>query len=162
MKNATKPEGIVIERTYQAELQELWDLWTTKDGFESWWGPQGFRVEVHNLQQAVRGELHYTMIAAAPEMIEAMQKMGQPTSHPVRARFLIYSPMSALAITSLIDFLPGVEAYESKIEVQFTPTAGGVRMTVTLHAMHDAEFTRMQREGFTSQLSKLDQRFLAS
>ena len=34
---------VVIERTYRAEVNELWDLWTTKDGFESWWGPQGFR-----------------------------------------------------------------------------------------------------------------------
>jgi uncharacterized protein YndB with AHSA1/START domain len=30
--------SIVIERTYAASAQELWDLWTTKAGFESWWG----------------------------------------------------------------------------------------------------------------------------
>jgi uncharacterized protein YndB with AHSA1/START domain len=29
----------VIERTYRATVQELWELWTTKEGFESWWGP---------------------------------------------------------------------------------------------------------------------------
>ena len=37
---------VVIERTYRAQAEELWDLWTTKTGFESWWGPEGFRVEV--------------------------------------------------------------------------------------------------------------------
>jgi uncharacterized protein YndB with AHSA1/START domain len=36
----------VIERTYRASVEELWELWTTKEGFESWWGPDGFRVEV--------------------------------------------------------------------------------------------------------------------
>ncbi len=34
-----------------------------------------------------------------------------------------------------------------------------VRMIVTLSPMHDANFTQMQREGFTSQLSKLDKRY---
>ena len=30
---------IVIERTYRAQVEELWALWTTMAGFESWWGP---------------------------------------------------------------------------------------------------------------------------
>jgi hypothetical protein len=29
---------------------ELWKLWTTKDGFESWWGPEGFRADVHTIE----------------------------------------------------------------------------------------------------------------
>jgi uncharacterized protein YndB with AHSA1/START domain len=39
--------SVVIERTYRAPLEELWALWTTSDGFESWWGPEGFRTKVH-------------------------------------------------------------------------------------------------------------------
>ena len=46
---ATRPK-VVIERTYRARVEELWELWTTKQGFESWWGPEGFRVEVHTLE----------------------------------------------------------------------------------------------------------------
>jgi uncharacterized protein YndB with AHSA1/START domain len=42
---ANRPK-VVLERTYPARVEELWELWTTKTGFESWWGPQGFRVEV--------------------------------------------------------------------------------------------------------------------
>jgi uncharacterized protein YndB with AHSA1/START domain len=26
---------VVLERTYKAQAEELWDLWTTKKGFES-------------------------------------------------------------------------------------------------------------------------------
>ncbi len=33
--NSTMPKT-VIERTYRARVEELWDLWTTKEGFESW------------------------------------------------------------------------------------------------------------------------------
>jgi len=34
---------VVVERTYRAKVGELWNLWTTKEGFESWWGPKGCR-----------------------------------------------------------------------------------------------------------------------
>ncbi len=48
---ATLPK-VVLERTYRARAEELWELWTTGEGFESWWGPEGFRVEVHTLKRA--------------------------------------------------------------------------------------------------------------
>src|SRR5690606_34886017 len=33
----TAQATVVIERTYRARVEELWELWTTKAGFESWW-----------------------------------------------------------------------------------------------------------------------------
>src|SRR5690606_24532174 len=106
---------IVIERAYRADIQDVWDLWTTKEGFESWWGPQGFRVEVHELVAQVGGSLRYDMIADSPEMIAAMQQAGQPTTHATRARFTALVPRERLVITNVIDFLPGVAPYESNI-----------------------------------------------
>jgi hypothetical protein len=35
-------------------------------------------------------------------------------------------------------------------------------MVVTLHPLHDEEFSNMQVQGFTSQLTKLDKRFGSS
>ena len=44
--------------------------------------------------------------------------------------------------------------------MDFIPASSGhTRMVVTLSQMHDAQTTQMQREGFTSQLSKLDRRY---
>jgi uncharacterized protein YndB with AHSA1/START domain len=150
---------VVIERTYRASIEDVWDLWTTKAGFESWWGPQGFRAEVHEIDARVGGALRYDMIADSPEMIAAMKQMGQPTSHATRSRFSELVPRSRLVLTSVIDFLPGVAAYESEIAVDFATVGDRVRMVVTLDAMHSDEFTKMQKDGFTSQLTKLDERF---
>lgn len=150
---------LVIERTYRARVDELWDLWTTKEGFESWWGPEGFRVEVHALEARQGGALHYDMIADAPEQIAAMKRLGQPTSHKTHGTFSQIKPKERLALTHVIDFLPGVKPYESTMAVEFFPAGPSVRMVVTLDGMHDAAFTQMQREGFTSQLTKLDKRF---
>ena len=60
-------QTIVLERTLRAPIEDIWSLWTTKDGFESWWGPEGFRVQVHTLEARVGGALSYDMIADAPE-----------------------------------------------------------------------------------------------
>lgn len=155
---ATRPK-VVFERTYRARAEELWELWTTKEGFESWWGPEGFRVEVHTLDARVGGMLHYDMIADAPEQIDAMRRMGRPLSHETRGRFTEMQPHERLAITHLIDFLPGVAPYESTIEVEFSTSGTKARMVVTLEPMHSEEFTRMSQMGFASQLTKLDKRF---
>jgi len=150
---------VVIERTYRAQAKELWDLWTTKKGFESWWGPEGFRVEVRALEARVGGTLHYDMIADAPEQIEAMKRLGRPASHETRGRFAEMRPHERLAITHVIDFLPGVKPYESTMVVEFFASGETVRMVITLDPMHNEEFTKMSTMGMTSQLTKLDRRF---
>ena len=152
--------GIVVERSYAASVEELWELWTTKEGFESWWGPQDFRADVHQLEGRLGGTLHYDMVADTPAMVAAMEENGQPTSHETRGTFTEFKPYERLVLTHIIDFLPGVKPYDSTMVVEFFPAAEGkVRMVVTLSPMHDEQFTGMQLEGFTSQLSKLDRRF---
>lgn len=158
MSTQTK-QPVIIERIYKATLADIWALWTTKAGFESWWGPQGFRVDVHAIEPKVGGALRYDMVAASPEMIEAMKKLGRPPSHPTTARFTEVSPETHLVITSVIDFLPGVATYESTITVDLTAKADRVQMVVSLSPMHSDEMSGMQKEGFTSQLAKLDHRF---
>ena len=138
-KNQSTVEAkTVVERTYKATLQEVWELWTTKDGFESWWGPQGFRAEIHEIDARVGGALRYDMIADSPEMIAAMKEMGRPGSHPTTSRFAEVVPETRLVIRNVIDFLPGVAPYESDITVELAAIGDGVRMVVTLAGMHDA------------------------
>jgi len=158
----SETRNLVVERTYRATVQELWQLWTTKDGFESWWGPEGFRVEVHEIDARLNGTLRYDMIADAPEMIAEMKKMGQPLVHGTRGTYSQFEQHRRLALTHIIDFLPGVNPYESTMVMELFPSGKNVRMVVQLSAMHDAETTRVQLEGFTSQVGKLDKRFGAA
>jgi uncharacterized protein YndB with AHSA1/START domain len=150
---------VVIARTYRAPVEELWALWTTKAGFESWWGPGGFRADVRSVDARKGGSLHYAMVADSPEAINAMKQMGQPTSTETHGWFSEFAPPDRLVLTHMIDFFPGVEPYESTIEVDFFPAGAETRMVVTLHQMHDEGFSRMQQQGFTSQLAKLDKRY---
>src|SRR5262249_61689151 len=104
---ATSPK-FVIERTYRASVEELWELWTAKEGFESWWPPEGSRAVVHAIEARPNGKLHYEMIAETPEMMAVMKELGLPASHVERARFSEFRPPERLVLAIMMDFLPGV------------------------------------------------------
>lgn len=152
--------NVVVERTFKADASELWSLWTTKEGFESWWGPEQFRADVHTIEARTGGALHYDMVADSAEAIAAMESMNAPTVQPCRGTFMEIKHEERLVLTQVIDFLPGVESYDSTMTVDFIQLGDGhVRMIVTLSRMHDAATTAMQKEGFTSQISKLERRY---
>lgn len=146
---------ITLERTFKAPLQDVWDLWTTKDGIESWWGPDGFRVEVRSLDLRVGGELHYAMIAAGPEQIAFMKQAGMPAITEHCNSFTDVTPRSRLAYTCQTDFIPGVEPYEVETVVEIAETEQGVRLVLTFDAMHDQHWTEMARQGWEMELGKL-------
>jgi hypothetical protein len=102
-------------------------------------------------------------LADTPEAITAMEGMNAPTTQPCRGTFSTFEPEKRLALTQVIDFIPRVAPYNSVIAVDFfLLEARRVRMIVTLGEMHDAATTVMQREGFTSQLSKPGRRNAAA
>lgn len=154
-------QKIVLERRYRATTAELWELWTTKDGFESWWGPQGFRVEVKAIEPKNGGRLQYDMIADAPEQVAAMKAGGYAVRHDTRATFSDVVPLQRLSLVSVIDFIPGVPTYDSAMSVEFIEDHGTVRMVITQEAMPDPFWTQQWTAGMTSQLTKIDSRLAA-
>ena len=108
-------QRITLERSYQAELQDVWDLWTTKEGIESWWGPEGFRVEVKQLDLRPEGELHYEMIAEGADQIAFMKQAGMPLRTLTKIRYREIVPMVRLAYLNEVDFVPGHAAYDKEV-----------------------------------------------
>jgi uncharacterized protein YndB with AHSA1/START domain len=146
---------ITIERKYRTSLKDVWDLWTTERGFESWWGPGGFTAKVLALDLRPGGELLYAMTAVGREQVEFMKKAGMPLTVEARIRFTQVVHQKRLAYTSLADFIPGVMPYDVATEVEFQPDGKDVRMVITFDAMHSEEWTERARMGWEGQLSKL-------
>ncbi len=156
---ATKAK-IVFERTYRASVRELWDMWTTKEGFESWWAPEGLRAEVRTMEARLGGRYEYDMIGDTPETIAGLAKFGLPPSQAVHGRFSEFRPHESLALTQMMDFVPGVAPYETTMRVEFFLAGEYVRMVLTVDTTtHSEEWTRLSKEGFESQLGKLAKRF---
>jgi len=148
-------DTIAIERTYPAPAAEVWRLWTTKDGIESWWAPDGFTVEVQKLELRPGGELLYTMTATAQPQIDFMQSVGMPLSTSSRKTFTEVVEGTRLAYDSLIDFVPGMPAYEHATVVDFAEIDDGVHVVMTVDPMHDEEWTQRLVAGRENELDNL-------
>jgi uncharacterized protein YndB with AHSA1/START domain len=158
-KSSTSRSSTVIERTFRTSVEELWALWTTKEGFESWWGSEGSRVEVHSIDAREGGTLHYSMIAVSPADIAARNELGLAPSSSVLARFTEFRPYQRLVLTHAIDFVPEVKPYNQSIAVDFFPAGDTVRMVTTIELYHDEVFTQIAIRVFTEQLKVLEGRF---
>jgi len=148
---------ISIERTFDAAVDHVWQLWTTKEGIESWWGPPGFEVKVRRLDVRRGGELLYAMSAIAPDQIEFIKKAGMPLTTESLVTYTEVLPLQRLAFTQMADFIPNVKPYEVVTTVEFATQPQGVRMVLTLDAMHDEYWTKMAVMGWESEVDKLAQ-----
>jgi uncharacterized protein YndB with AHSA1/START domain len=146
---------VSIERTFNAAVEDVWALWTTKEGIESWWGPDGFTVKVRRLDFRLGGELLYAMTAIAPEQIEFLKKAGMPQTTESLVTYTEVEPLRRLGFRQMADFIPGVKPYEVATTVALETGPQGVRMVLTLDAMHDEQWTKMAVMGWESELAKL-------
>jgi uncharacterized protein YndB with AHSA1/START domain len=146
---------LTLERTYPASMEEVWELWTTREGIESWWGPEGFSVAVRALDLRPGGDLLYTMRAEAPEQREYLAKAGMPPATDHKLTFTEVNPPRRLAYRDMADFIPGVEPYEVSTLIELHEVAGGVRLVVTFDRMHDERWTQLAKLGRESELDRL-------
>jgi len=151
----TERPKLTLERTFKASIDEVWELWTTGDGIESWWGPEGFSVAVSDLDLRPGGDLAYAMSATAPEQMEYMVKAGMPLTTEHRLTFTEIDPPRRLAYRDIVDFIPDVPHYEVQTVVELQEIAEGTRMVLTFDAMHDDRWTQLARMGRESELDRL-------
>ena len=151
----TERPKLTVERTFDASLDELWEMWTTREGIESWWGPEGFSVAVSDLDLRPGGHLAYAMSATAPEQMEYMVKAGMPLTTEHRLTFTEIDPPRRLAYRDIVDFIPDVPHYEVQTVVELQEIVEGTRMVLTFDAMHDDRWTQLARMGRESELDRL-------
>ena len=152
---------ITMERTFVATLDEVWELWTTKDGIESWWGPIGFETKVAKLELRVGGALEYSFTAVGPDQVRFMKDAQQPLTQHMKARYTVVQPKTAAAWQNLVEFIPGITPYEVESRFDLEPRGKQVHMKLRFDAMHDEQFTQFAEMGWKEELGKLEQRLAA-
>ncbi len=151
----TAAKAFTIERTFQASPDRLWELWTTRKGVESWWGPEGFTTEVQALDLRVGGAFDYEMTAVGPEQVAALQGMGMPLVNRARNVYTDVSRPRRLAFRTRVDFVPGIRPYDVEVAVEFRPVRQGTQVVVTSSKMHNEQFEGLSKQGEIEQLGKL-------
>jgi uncharacterized protein YndB with AHSA1/START domain len=146
---------ITLERFYDAPVETVWELWTTKAGIESWWGPTGFTTEVTAIDVRPGGRIVYVMTATDPEMKEFLERQGMPPATQQVLTIHEVAPHRRLVTTNVVDFIPGIPAYEVGMVVDMEAAGARTRLVVTLDAMHDQHWTEMAVKGWEGQLENL-------
>lgn len=147
---------LTLVRTIPAPVQRVWELWTTPEGIEQWWSPDGFRTDVNQLDLRVGGELVHTMTAEAPDMVAFMQQHGMPLSNTARKTFTEIDKPFRLAYESLVDFVPGHEPYQHLTVVELADEDGKTQVTMRMEPLHDEVWTERLVTGRSNELANLE------
>jgi uncharacterized protein YndB with AHSA1/START domain len=147
---------IRFERVYDGPVEDLWELWTTKEGFEEWFAPEGCRVEVPNLELRVGGAFDHMMIPVGAEQIAQVKSSGRDPRSVARGRIVELVPNERLHIRYTVDFLPGAEPYPYDMVVEFHVEGDRVRMVVSADAHPDPDHTQLAKQVLEGQLRKFE------
>lgn len=155
---ATQGTDVIrFERVYpKASIEDVWDLWTTKEGLEEWFAPEGMHFEVSVLELRVGGAFDHVMTAVGAEQIAYLANLERPLTVWVSGQFLEIQRHRRLRIRFDMDFVPGVEPYPYDMLVEFHDEPGQVRVILTADRHPEAEMTRGAIIGLTSQLQRFD------
>ncbi|MGB5846773.1 MAG: SRPBCC domain-containing protein [Anaerolineales bacterium] len=55
-ESTVSKDAVVIERTLEAPVNLIWQMWTDSEHFKKWYGPTGFTVPVANMDMRVGGK----------------------------------------------------------------------------------------------------------
>jgi uncharacterized protein YndB with AHSA1/START domain len=146
---------LLLHRSYPASPQRIWELWTTPHGIDAWWAPDGFTTTVHHLDLRVGGSLDYTMTATGPEQMAFMKESGLPLATRSHKEFIELVEPRRLAYLSLIDFVPGVEAYQHRTVISLEGTDLGTDVEMWVDPLHDREWTERIVAGRVDELENL-------
>lgn len=154
---AVNSKHFVIDRTLKASVDKVWRMWTTKEGLEKWWGPEGFSSTVRHLEVRAGGRFEIVMTAMVPEIIAHLKASGMGESSVAKGDYTIVEQGRRLVYTNAVDFVPGVPPYASTTAVDMSATpSGGTRLIITNDVMHDEQWTAMATMGWTQQIGKLE------
>src|SRR5688572_19452221 len=112
-------------------------------------------VKVHTIDLRPGDELAYAMICVDAEQIEFMKKANIPLSTEHRVTYSEITLHEHLVFRQKANFIPGVDPYDVETMVEFHPSAKGVKLLLTIDAMHDEHWTQMAVMGWESELDKL-------
>jgi len=157
---AKQPESragpkITMMWTYRASPGELWDLWTTKDGLESWWGPEEFVMRTRKLELRPGGVFEYAITAMDVPQVEALTEAGIPITRISRLTFLELVPRKRISYKIGIDYIPEVKPYDVSTTIEFNPVDKAVKMLVAQEPMHSAEWTQTLALSLDKQFNRL-------
>ncbi|MBX3066160.1 MAG: SRPBCC domain-containing protein [Anaerolineae bacterium] len=127
-------DAIVVERIIDAPVELVWRLWTQPEHFKNWYGPQGFRVFVAEMDVRVGGRHLFCMETDTPDGTMKMWLVGEYTEIVPNKR-LVYTDSPSDENGRLVplpaDGTAEAQPLITEVTVLLEDVGGRTRMTVT-------------------------------
>lgn len=123
--------AVVIERTFDAPVEQIWAMWTVPEHFRSWYGPTGATISVAQMDVGVGGARLVGMEMQTPNGAMAMWFAGE-FLEVVEPERLVYTEVLADEHGTPLDGsgMPGGNGV-TEVRVELTAVDGGTRMVMT-------------------------------
>ena len=125
-------DAVIIEHTFNAPVELIWQMWTDAKHFASWYGPEGFTVPVADMDVQVGGKRLVCM--ASPDGSMKMWTTGQYIEIVPHER-LVYTESMADADGNVLSpstmGMPEGYPETTTVTVQLEDLGGRTRMVMT-------------------------------
>lgn len=131
MSDPDAEHPFVIERTFDAPVGVVWQMWTVPEHFQSWYGPAGATVPVAKMDVRVSGSRLVCMEVEGPDGPMQMWFTGEYLE-VVEERRLVYTEVLADEPGTPIAAGADAGAHEvTEVRVELSEVDGGTRMVMT-------------------------------
>jgi uncharacterized protein YndB with AHSA1/START domain len=146
---------LVISRHFNGTPERIYELWTTPELLERWWGPAGFTVPYCKVDLRVGGEYHYCV--RSPEGANYWSKGNFLEICPGRKIVATdsFSDANGNIITASSVGLPGNWPSTLLVSVAFEHKDGGTDLTL-IHKGLPLEMVESCRAGWLESLEKME------
>jgi len=129
-------DAVVIERTFNAPVAFIWQLWTEAEAFQKWYGPQGATVPVAHMDVRVGGKRLICMEMRRPDRTMKMWFTGEYKEVIPNTR-LVYTDSMADEDGNVVSpaamGMPDDHPATTEVTVQLEDLGGRTKM-VMIHA----------------------------
>lgn len=130
----TPRDAVVIERTFDAPVERIWQFWTDPEQFASWYGPEGATIPVAELDVRVGGVRRVCMEVTTPGGPMQMWFTGEHLEVVANQR-LVYSESMADEHGNLVSpaemGMPDGHPSATEVTVELADLGGRTRMVMT-------------------------------
>lgn len=130
----TDTQSVVIERTFDAALDLVWDMWTQAQHFAAWYGPMGASIPTAEMDVTPGGRRLIGMEMAGPDGTMQMFFAGEYVEIDPKTR-LVYTEAMADAEGNVLPpeamGMPPGAPMETRVIVELTDLGGSTRMVMT-------------------------------
>ncbi len=134
MTNKATQDAVVIERTFDAPVGLIWDMWTQSEHFASWYGPTGAKVPVANMDVKVGGTRLICMEMETPNGPMQMWFTGEYREVSATTRLVYTESMSdenGNVISPASMGMPEGHPETTEIIVELEDLGGSTKMVMT-------------------------------